>query len=121
MPLLFDHIDLRVTNLAAAEDFYRMLLPALGFEREQDIEGWLQFEDKNAAQFFGVTESPGHRPNENRIAFQAGSVEAVEYLAEIAKQAGAINIEGPMRYAEDYYAVFFEDPCGNRFEICHRL
>lgn len=121
MPLLYDHIDLRVPDFAAAESFYRTLLPALGFTREQDVEDWLQFEDETGSQFFGVTGSPSHRPNENRIAFQAVSVEEVDRLARIAKEAGALNIEGPMRYEDCYHALFFEDPCGNRFEICHRF
>jgi predicted enzyme related to lactoylglutathione lyase len=120
MPRLYDHIDLRVPDLAAVESFYRRLLPALGFTREQDIEGWLQFESDDRSQFFGITESASHHPNENRIAFQASSPAEVDRLAAIARHAGARNIEGPMDYEEDYHAVFFEDPCGNRFEVCHR-
>jgi catechol 2,3-dioxygenase-like lactoylglutathione lyase family enzyme len=120
MPRLYDHIDLRVSSLPAAESFYRALLPALGFTREQDIEGWLQFEAKDGSQFFGITESPAHRANENRIAFHASSRAEVDHLAAVATSAGALNIEGPLDHAEGYYAVFFEDPCGNRFEVCHR-
>ena len=120
MPRLYDHIDLRVPSLAAVENFYRQLLPALGFTREQDIEDWLQFEDESGAQFFGITESPSHRANENRIAFHARDTAEVDRLAAIARAAGALNLEGPMDYEENYYAVFFEDPCGNRFEVCHR-
>ena len=38
------------------------------------------------------------------------------------RHAGGRNIEGP-GYDEGpgYYAVFFEDPCRNRLEICHRI
>lgn len=120
MAHLYDHIDLRVPDLAAVESFYRTLLPALGFIREQDVEGWLQFESMDGSQFFGITESPSHLANENRIAFQAASQEEVDRIAAIARGAGARNIEGPMDYEESYYAAFFEDPCGNRFEICFR-
>ncbi|WP_367872191.1 VOC family protein [Luteolibacter sp. Populi] len=120
MSRIFDHIDLRVPDLAAAEGFYRQLLPALGFTREMDIEGWLQFESESGDRFFGVTESPGHRANENRIAFHAKSAGEVDRLAGVAKAAGAREIEGPMDYEEAYYAVFFEDPCGNRFEVACR-
>jgi catechol 2,3-dioxygenase-like lactoylglutathione lyase family enzyme len=118
MAHIFDHIDLRVPQLAEVEAFYRQLLPALGFTREIAIDGWLQFEAEE--QFFGVTESPGHIANENRIAFHAGSATEVDRLSAIAKAAGARNIEGPMDYSPGYHAVFFEDPCGNRFEICYR-
>jgi predicted enzyme related to lactoylglutathione lyase len=118
----FDHIDLRVARLAEATPFYEALLPALGFTRRVDIDGWLQFEAGGGAvtEFFGVTESSAHQPNENRIAFWAESEEEVDRLAKIAIAAGARNIEGPMPYEQGYYAVFFEDPWGNRLEVCHR-
>ena len=123
MRRLYDHIDLRVPQLAEVAPFYERLLPALGFTRRAEIEGWLQFEggDREITSFFGVTESAGHVANENRIAFWAESDEEVDRLAAVAGDAGARNIEGPMQYSEGYYAVFFEDPCGNRFEICHRI
>jgi len=119
----YDHIDLRAPRLADVTPFYEMLLPALGFTRDARVDGWLQFEaaDNEITEFFGVTESPDHVPNENRIAFWAESNSEVDRLAEIAQRAGAQNIEGPMPYEPGYYAVFFEDPCGNRLEVCHRV
>lgn len=118
----FDHIDLRVPDLKKATPFYETLLPALGFTRRVEIDGWLQFEAGGGeiTEFVGVTESLHHVPNENRIAFWAESNERVNQVAEVARKAGAQNIEGPMIYAPNYYAVFFEDPCGNRLEVCHR-
>ncbi|MCI0540435.1 MAG: VOC family protein [Verrucomicrobiales bacterium] len=118
----FDHIDLRVPRLTEVAAFYETLLPALGFTRRADVEGWLQFEAADGAitEFFGVTESPVHVPNENRVAFWAENAADVDRVAKVAKQAGARNIEGPMDYESGYYAVFFEDPCGNRLEVCHR-
>lgn len=123
MKRCYDHIDLRVPSLADVRCFYETLLPALGFTRKTDIQGWLQFEatDQGVAEFFGITESPAHKSNENRIAFWAESADEVNRLAEVARNAGARNMEGPMDYEPGYYAVFFEDPCGNRLEICHRL
>lgn len=123
MRRLYDHIDLRVTALDTAAPFYETLLPALGFSRRIELDGWLQYEaaDHGVTAFFAVTESPTHVPNENRIAFWSPSVEDVDALANVADLAGAKNMEGPMAYAPGYYAVFFEDPSGNRFEICHRV
>jgi len=119
----FDHIDLRVPRLADVDAFYEALLPALGFSQRVEIEGWLEFEavGEGATEFFGVTESSTHIPNENRIAFWAESRAEVDRIAKVAAQVGARNIEGPMDYEPGYYAVFFEDPCGNRLELCHRL
>ncbi len=120
----YDHIDLRVRSLAEVREFYVTLLPALGFTRQVEVEGWLQFEatgSNGATEFFGVMESSRHIPNECRIAFWADSTGDVDRLAGIALRAGARNVEGP-GYDEGpgYYAVFFEDPGGNRLEICHR-
>ena len=119
----FDHVDLRVPRLAEAARFYELLLPALGFSRRMNIEGWLQFEAEGdgVREALGVTESADHIANENRIAFRAESPTDVDRVARVVAQAGARSIEGPMDYAPGYYAVFFEDPCGNRFEVCHRV
>ena len=120
----YDHIDLRVHNLAEARPFYEALLPALGFVRRVPIEGWVQFEAdvrSGPADFFGITESTQHQANDCRIAFWAESTAEVDRLADLVRRAGARHMEGP-NYDEGpgYYAVFFEDPSGNRLEICHR-
>ena len=110
-------------SLAEARPFYGMLLPALGFTRDAKIEEWLQYETvetDGAPEFVGVTESSQHVANECRIAFRAGTIREVDRLAAIAVQAGARNVEGPAYEDADYYAVFFEDPSGNRLEICCR-
>jgi catechol 2,3-dioxygenase-like lactoylglutathione lyase family enzyme len=125
MPRRFDHIDLRVPHLEQVRPFYEALLPALGFTRDACIPGWLQYESESAedpvTEFFGITESPSHRPNENRIAFWAGSPAEIDRLAPLIRAAGALHIEGPAWESPDYYALFFQDPCGNPLEICHRL
>lgn len=119
----FDHIDLRAPSLSAITPFYRRLLPALGFTEEATIAGWLQFcrAGDGPTEFFGIIESPTHRANENRIAFWAESTEEVDRLATLIREIGALHIEGP-GYDEGpgYYALFFEDPAGNRLEVCHR-
>src|SRR5688572_9215796 len=83
MPRRFDHIDLRVPRLSEATPFYEKLLPALGFTRRVAVQDWLQFEaqGEGITEFFGVTESTHFVPNENRIAFWAGSAAAVDALA----------------------------------------
>jgi catechol 2,3-dioxygenase-like lactoylglutathione lyase family enzyme len=120
----FDHVDLRVADLALATPFYETLLPALGFTRRVAIDGWLQFEaageGPEPTEFFGITEDRSHVPNRTRIAFWAASRERVDELAALLRRIGAANVEGPGFEAEDYYAVFFEDPAGNRLEIVHR-
>ena len=119
----FDHIDLRVADLASVREFYGMLLPRLGFTEDMNISDWLQFssQGEGPTEFFGVTQSPGHRPNENRIAFRASSVAQVDEIAQVLRKIGAQNIEGPSyEGSAAYYGVFFEDPSGNRLEVCYR-
>jgi catechol 2,3-dioxygenase-like lactoylglutathione lyase family enzyme len=119
----FDHIDLRVPELEAVRKFYGALLPRLGFTQDMNIPDWLQYNSQGdgPTEFFGVTQSPGHTPNENRIAFWASSIAEVDEIAQELREIGARNIEGPSHEdSEDYYGVFFEDPAGNRLEVCHR-
>jgi len=121
-----DHIDLRVRDFERARRFYERLLPALGFTCDRSDTEWGTFysvgEDK-PSDFFGFTADPDHQPNETRIAFWAETREEVDRIAEIARDAGAKNLEGPevcAGYSLGYYALFFEDPDGNKLEICSR-
>ena len=122
---LFDHIDLRVKNRETAQQFDSKILPAIGFRVDKSGEKWGLFEAENSAgvDFFGFEEEADHQPNGNRIAFWAPSREAVDKVADVVRQAGAKKIEGPelcVEYTPGYYAVFFEDPDGNKLEVCHR-
>ena len=127
MKRLFDHIDLRVRSLAEVKAFYTRLFPAIGFPIITENTEWIGFEAKReepAPEFIGVIEDPAHRPNATRIAFWAESKDEVERVTKVVIEAGGKNVEGPMfnpEYAANYYAVFFEDPCGNRLEVCCRI
>jgi len=122
----FGHIDLRVPRMAEALPFYEALLPALGFTRTFHDPEWKVFSTATrppVLAYFALTEAPDHRPNANRIAFCAASRADVDQLGRVVVQAGGRNVSGPKacpEYSPTYYAVFFDDPCGNRFEICHR-
>ncbi len=123
----FDHIDLRVRDRTRAQAFYSRILPALGFTSDESGEKWGAFQvpEPNgvANEFFAFDEDPNHRPNESRIAFWAESRQEVDRLAGIVTDAGALNLEGPQMWTEytpGYYAIFFEDPDGNKLEVCHR-
>ncbi len=122
----FGHIDLRVSDMSAALPFYRELLPRLGFGEPSASGEWHVFRGAGAypaKPFLGLVEEAGHRPNSNRIAFWAASRAEVDSIAETVREAGGGNVQGPRlcpEYSPTYYAVFFEDPCGNRLEVCHR-
>lgn len=122
----FSHIDLRVDDLATCVAFYSEWLPALGFSRWRSGPDWVTFTTEGTfpnAAFFGINESPSHRPNETRIAFGVPSREDVDWIAALLRKIDANVSSGPRdcpEYSPDYYAVFFEDPAGNLLEILHR-
>ena len=128
MKRLFDHLDLRVTSLAEARPFYDVLLPSLGFPHYNDegpgVFSYDAAREHPKPEFVAVIEDPGHVPNATRVAFWADTREEVDALAPVLQRCRARNVEGPMmnpEYSPRYYAVFFEDPCGNRFELCCRV
>ena len=112
---IFDHIDLRVSNLAQARKFYDVLMPAVGLtERRGDdaSPGYVVPGEFTNSPFVWLSEEPGHRGGANRIAFWADTEEEVNRLAEVIREAGALMVEGPEYchdYTPGYYAVFFED------------
>jgi predicted enzyme related to lactoylglutathione lyase len=79
--------------------------------------------DHPKPEFIGLIEDPAHVPNATRLAFWANTHAEVDRVAVVVRSAGARNIEGPMfcpEYSPTYYGLFFEDPSGNRLEVCSR-
>ena len=113
-------------NRARAQEFFAKILPEIGFTLDKSAEEWGAFEkdgEGNPAEFFAFDEDANHRPNETRIAFWAETREQIDRVAKIVREAGGQNLEGPQiwrEYSPGYYALFFEDPDGNKFEICCR-
>lgn len=123
----FGHVDLRVNDAQKALAFYSKLLPELGFTRTFHGGGWHVFAAEGElpqAAYFAFTEKPGHVPNANRIAFSVSSREEVDRIAQVVREAGGAEIDdgpAPQPYSGTYYAVYFNDPSGNRLEVYHRL
>ena len=121
-----DHIDLRVKDLKKAREFYRKILPALGFSCDRSDDSWGTFYSTGGdkpSDFFGFTVDPKHVANGTRIAFWAETRQEVDDFAKLVREAGGENLEGPevcVDYSPGYYAFFFEDPEGNKLEICCR-
>ena len=104
---LFDQVDLRVTDIARARPLHDAFMPAVG----------LSVADAGDDSLCGST------PGANRIAFWANSEEEVNRVGAIIREAGAQVVEGPEYCFDDapgYYAVFFEDLDGNKWEVCCR-
>ncbi|MBV9233681.1 MAG: glyoxalase [Candidatus Eremiobacteraeota bacterium] len=124
--MLFDHVDLRVSDLSTVRPLYDSLLPAMGYSRvDEDAETICYYTPDNdrSKPFFGIAVDGHHRPNGSRIALRAASREEVDRLARIAQDAGATAFEPAhlcVEYTPRYYATFFEDADGNKLEICFR-
>jgi catechol 2,3-dioxygenase-like lactoylglutathione lyase family enzyme len=134
----FDHVDARVTSLRDAEPFYDGLLPELGLTRKNhayvDAHGeWGDvpdgaahnvveyYESKKpgaAARFIGIIEDRHMTPVLTRIAFRIASEAELGTWQERLASMGARNIEPSA--SPDYPALFFEDPCGTKLELCAR-
>jgi len=134
-----DHIDARVVSLLAAEPFYDLFLPALGLRRKHyafvDERGeWIDlpagrvanvaeyYEDPQAGQparFVGIIEDPSMRPSRTRIAFTVAAPSDLDDWHARLHEMGARLIEWSVD-RETYPAIFFEDPCGTKLELCAR-
>ena len=97
----------------------------MGFSRLDEEPGAINYHlpgEDRSQPFFGLMEDASHAANGTRIAFRASSRAEVDRLAQVARAAGAQAFEPPEDYggAGWYYAAFFEDPEGNKLEICFR-
>ena len=81
-----------------------------------------RFDPLPAGAYFGISESTDQLPNETRIAFWASDRAEVDRVTAAVAAAGAKDVRGPqeMPYGPGYYAAYFTDPAGNRFEVYHR-
>ena len=127
MPLIVSHVDLRVRDRAKGVEFYDAFLNVLGATQEtgKSFTTWQipppdAPDDWEATEWFGITEDPGMVPGPTRIAFDAPSRGTVDAIRVYLPAIGAQNIEmTDGEYGPAYYAVFFEDPDGNKLEVCH--
>jgi catechol 2,3-dioxygenase-like lactoylglutathione lyase family enzyme len=121
-----DHIDLRVKDIDNAFKFYRKLLPELGFtcdRSDSDCGTFYAVGRDRPSEFFCFTQDRRHKPNGTRIAFWAETRKEVDRIAKLVRKIGGKTLEGPelcKNYSPGYYAFFFEDPDGNKLEICCR-
>lgn len=120
----YDHVDFRVRDLRGLTPFYDAVMPALGL---RVIRGGTRcreyYHDDKRLPFFGLHASATSKPGRSRIAFAAATRKDVDRIASAVRRAGGRAISGPevcSDYSQPYYAVFFEDPDGNRFEVCCR-
>jgi catechol 2,3-dioxygenase-like lactoylglutathione lyase family enzyme len=113
---------MRVRDRRRALAFYGLLFEQLGVVLEAEGRTWTSFVsgENKMGDWFAFTEDPLMSAGPGRVAFAAMSRHEVDRVAGVLDAIGAREIEGPSEaYGPNYYAVFFEDPDGNKLEVCH--
>ena len=118
-PFFVSHVDLRVDDRATATRFYDAFLPSLGLGDKYEGDEWTSYSRHDGSlQWFAFTEDAHDPPSSARIAFAAETHAEVDAASEAARKAGALNYEPPHIAFARCYSSFFEDPSGNKLEIC---
>ena len=137
MEPIIDHIEITVKDLKTAVPFYDKLLPLLGFDVQSRVSAVIEEHEKQVVQYehprlgFAIT-SPrrafaGDTINRRKpgalhhLAFKATSRAEVDRLHSELKGIGATIVSPPREYPEytppGYYALFFKDLEGIKYEI----
>jgi catechol 2,3-dioxygenase-like lactoylglutathione lyase family enzyme len=137
MEPIIDHIQITVKDMSIAEPFYDKLLPALGFDIQNKVSAVIKEHEFHVVEYshprlaFAITSPRSafagdavhrRRPGAlHHLAFKAESRVEVDRLHTELKRIGATIVSVPREYPEytppGYYAFFFKDPEGIKYEI----
>jgi len=140
MEPIIDHIQITVKDMSIAVSFYDQLFALLGFDIQRKVSAVIEAHDFHVVEYnhprlaFAIT-SPrkafvGDTINRRKpgalhhLAFKAASRAEVDRLHSELKRIGATIVSPPREYPEytppGYYALFFKDLEGIKYEIvCH--
>jgi len=136
MKPIIDHIQITVKDINVAVPFYDRFLPLLGFDVQHKVSATIQEHDFHVVEYthpllvFAIT-SPratfkGDTINRRKpgalhhLAFKAETRTEVDRLYVELEAIGATIVHKPRlfpEYGPDYYAVFFKDLEGIKYEI----
>jgi catechol 2,3-dioxygenase-like lactoylglutathione lyase family enzyme len=137
MEPIIDHIEITVRDMSVAVRFYDNLLPLFGFDLAKRSSARIEAHEKDVVSYehprlgFAIT-SPrriftGETINRRKpgslhhLAFRATSRAEVDRLHAEVKAIGATIVSAPREYPEytpaGYYAFFFKDPEGIKYEV----
>ena len=117
---MLHHVDVHVRRLEPVTNLFEALSETIRYRcrvREEDFVGFEPTAGGRPRIGFVLDEQAG---GTMRLAFAVESRQLVDQAGGLLRDAGAARIEGPSlnpEYGDDYYAVFFEDPDGNKYEI----
>lgn len=137
MEPVVSHIEITVRDMAVALPFYDKLMPLLGYDLAQRSSTWIAAHEKHVVSYehprLGIAitsprEEFAHelvhrrRPGAlHHLAFKVDSRADVDRLYEQLLGIGATVVIPPREFPEytppGYYALFFKDPDGIRYEI----
>ncbi len=137
MKPVIDHIEITVRDMTRAKAFYDRFLPLLGYDPGQPSEATLEAHEKHVVSYehphlgFAIT-SPlevfaeetlnRRKPGAlHHLAFRIASRAEVDRLHRELKKIGASIVSAPREYPEytpeGYYACYFKDPDGIKYEL----
>ena len=112
---VFDHVGIAVSDLAASERFYRIVLGVLGVEPSHADAGLVEWEDWD----IGATD-PEHPVTRGlHVGFRARDRAQVDAFWQAGVDAGYRDEGAPgprTQYGPTYYGGFLLDPDGNSVE-----
>lgn len=128
-----NHLAITVRSLASSEaHFYAPVLAFLGYEKVEDIpEKMTLWFNSPATMAINLWQAEGALRNKRHERYAPGfhhCAFAVESRAEVDELYGLLKshnirvLDEPAeypQYAPGYYAVYFEDPDGLKFEAVH--
>ncbi len=138
MQPVIDHIQITVKDLSIAEIFYDDLMPILGFDLNKKSKGTVTAHEFDVIEYahpllifainspreaFKNDEIHRRKPGAiHHLAFKADSTQQVDELYLKIKETQAVIVNPPQFYpqhGENYYALFFKDTEGIKYEIVH--
>ena len=118
---MYDHIGLRVRDLAASVRFYRGALAPLSYEQTADDAASAGFGSDGATGLW-LAHAPAVGERGAHLAFRAADRAAVERFYKEGLAAGGRDNGPPglrADYGPSYFAAFLVDPDGNNVEaVC---
>lgn len=126
-----DHISLTVSDLQRALPFYKQVLGFLNYQLAHAAERIAIWRSASGGPGFNLWQARPeladreHRlyaPGYHHIAFSADSREQVDALFALLQESGYTVLDAPRayeHYAPGYYAVYFADPDGLKYELAH--
>ncbi|MGH2522583.1 MAG: VOC family protein [Anaerolineales bacterium] len=118
---MYDHIGLKVKDLAASRRFYEAALAPLGHVLGSQDDSYAGIGPPGAPALWLYAAKDAKGPG-THIAFRAAGHQAVDAFYRAGLKAGASDNGGPgprPDYSPTYYAAFLIDPDGNNVEaVC---